>query len=280
MRILLIGKSGQLGWELEQTLASHELVSVGRAELDLADLAAIRKVTQHARPEVIVNAAAYTAVDRAEGEPAAAMAINAVAPGILAEEAKRSAALLVHYSTDYVFDGAKDEPYTEQDAPNPLNVYGLSKLKGEEAILASGCRHLILRTSWVYAPRGRNFLLSILKAAGEQRVLRVVEDQWGAPTSAAVIALATAQIVRNPVAAGLYHLSAAGRTTWHGFAEEIVRKRGLSVPVIGVSTEAFGAKARRPRNSLLDNSKLERDFGISLDDWRSELGRVMTRLKD
>ncbi len=276
MRILLIGRHGQVGWELERRLADlGEVIATDRSSLDLADPDAIVRGVRSARPEVIVNAAAYTAVDRAESEPEVAGRINAAAPAVLAEEARRGHALLLHYSTDYVFDGAKPQPYTEEDATNPLNVYGASKLQGERAIAASACRHLILRTSWVYAARGKNFLLSILRAAREKRGLRVVDDQVGAPTSAPAIAEATVRLLRTGKAEGLYHMSAGGKTTWHGFAEAILEEAGLAVAVQRISSGQYGAPARRPRNSLLENARMHRDFAFALGDWRGELASVM-----
>jgi len=253
------------------------VIATDRATLDLADPDAIRRAVREAKPGVIVNAAAYTAVDKAESEPGLALRINGEAPGILAAEAARAGALLVHYSTDYVFDGAKDAPYVEDDPTGPVNAYGRSKLEGERAILASGCRHLVLRTSWVYAPRGRNFMLTILRAAREQPELRVVDDQVGAPTSAQAIAGATQALIAAD-AGGLYHLSAAGRTSWHGFATAIVQGAGLATPVLPIPTAQYPTPARRPRNSLLDNARLQEDFGIALPGWRELLAQAQRAL--
>ena len=277
MRILLTGRQGQVGWELERALAPlGELVATERAGLELADADAIRRVVRQAKPDLIVNAAAYTAVDRAESEPELAMRINGAAPGILAEEAKRLGALLLHYSTDYVFDGAKGAPYLESDAPNPLNHYGRSKLAGERAIVASGARHLILRTSWVYGLRGKNFLLTILARARSGAPLRVVDDQHGTPNWCREIAAATAQIVaRHADAQGVYHMSAAGETTWHGFACAILQEAGIGTDVQSVTTAEFSAAVARPRYSVLDSAKLAREFGIVLPDWRESLHRGM-----
>ena len=277
MRILLTGRQGQVGWELERALAPlGELVATERASLELADADAIRRVVRQAKPDLIVNAAAYTAVDRAESEPELAMRINGAAPGILAEEAKRLGALLLHYSTDYVFDGAKGAPYLESDAPNPLNHYGRSKLAGERAIVASGARHLILRTSWVYGLRGKNFLLTILARARSGAPLRVVDDQHGTPNWCREIAAATAQIVaRHADAQGVYHMSAAGETTWHGFACAILQEAGIGTDVQSVTTAEFSAAVARPRYSVLDSAKLAREFGIVLPDWRESLHRGM-----
>jgi dTDP-4-dehydrorhamnose reductase len=274
LRILLTGRNGQVGWELQKTLASlGEIAAFGRAELDLRDTARLRDAVREANPDVIVNAAAYTAVDKAESERDAAFAVNAAAPGVLAEEAKMSGALLVHYSTDYVFDGAKAAPYVEDDAPNPINVYGASKLAGERAITASGCRHLILRTSWVYGPRGSNFARTMLRLARERPELTVVDDQVGAPTSSLAIARATAQVLR-PGAHGTYHLSAAGQTTWFGFARAILARAGIATSIRPIRTEDYPTPARRPRNSRLDCSRLRQDFGLSLAPWEEQLSEV------
>jgi dTDP-4-dehydrorhamnose reductase len=275
LRILLTGAGGQVGGELKSTLAAlGEVVAPVRAGLDLRDAARIREAVRAANPDVIVNAAAYTAVDKAETERDAAFAVNAAAPGVLADEAKRSGALLVHYSTDYVFDGTKAAPYVEEDAPNPINVYGESKLEGERAIAASGCRYLILRTSWVYGPRGSNFMLTLLRLAKERPELRVVDDQLGAPTSSLAIARATAQVLR-PGAHGLYHLSAGGKTTWCGFARAILDRAGIATPVLAIRTEDYPTPAKRPRNSRLDCSRLHADLGVALAPWDEALAETM-----
>jgi dTDP-4-dehydrorhamnose reductase len=274
LRILLTGRNGQVGWELQKALAPlGELNALGRAELDLRDAGRIRDAVRASNPDVIVNAAAYTAVDKAESEREAAFAVNAIAPGVLAEEAKRNGALLVHYSTDYVFDGTKPAPYVEEDEPNPLNVYGASKRAGERAIADSGCRHLILRTSWVYGPRGSNFYLTMLRLARERPELRVVDDQMGAPTSSVEIARATLHMLQ-PGAHGLYHLSAAGSTTWCGFARAILAHAGIATPVVGIRTEDYPTPAKRPRNSRLDCSRLSADFGLALAPWEKQLAEV------
>jgi len=274
LRILLTGRNGQVGWELQKALAPlGELTALGRAELDLRDAGRIRAAVRASNADVIVNAAAYTAVDKAESERDAAFVVNATAPGVLAEEAKRSGALLVHYSTDYVFDGAKPAPYVEEDAPNPINVYGASKLAGERAIVGSDCRYLILRTSWVYGPRGANFYLAMLRLARERPELRVVDDQVGAPTSSLAIARATAQLLR-PGAHGLYHLSAAGSTSWCGFARAILERAGIATPVVAIRTEDYPAPAKRPRNSRLDCARLRADFGVVLAPWEEGLAEV------
>jgi len=269
VRILLSGRNGQVGWELERTLAPlGDVIAFDRTGLDLAKpdeiIARVREVT----PDIIVNAAAYTAVDKAESEPELAFAINATAPGILAEEAKRGGALFVHYSTEYVFDGSKIEPYVEDDAPNPLNAYGGSKLAGERAVAASGCRHLTLRTSWLYASRGNNFLLTVLRLARERSELRVVDDQRGAPTWAREIAEATAKSLQSAhPPTGLYHLTASGETTWCGFAREILRIAGVATPVLGIRTSEWPTSATRPANSVLSNTKFRSSFGFSLGEW-------------
>lgn len=276
---MITGKNGQVGWDLARVLPRlGELRATDRSEIDLADADSIRRVVRETRPEVLVNAAAYTAVDKAEAEPDLAMRINGEAPGILAEEAKRLGALLVHYSTDYVFDGEKAGAYLETDEPNPLGAYGRSKLAGERAIAESGCRHLVFRTCWVYAPRGRNFALTILKAARERPELRVVNDQFGAPTSSAAIAEATLRALEKGGREGIYHMSAGGRTSWHGFAQAIVQGAGLTTPVNAIPTSEYPTAARRPRNSVLDNSRLNDAFGIRLAPWESGMREVLARL--
>lgn len=273
MKILLTGCAGQLGSVLAQRLMPlGDVCAMDRGRLDLLDTTAIRSVLGNERPDVIVNAAAYTAVDQAEHEPEVAFAVNAEAPRILAEEARELDALLVHFSTDYVFDGEKPGHYAETDFPNPLNAYGSSKLAGEQAIAAAGCRYLTLRTSWIYGPGGRNFVRSILSAAKVRPELRVVDDQCGAPTSSIDVAEALARILalsdlrQRP--GGVYHLSAAGETTWFGFAQEIVSVAGIAVSLEPVSTAEYGAPARRPTNSVLDNRKFLGEFGFRIGDWR------------
>jgi len=275
VKILLTGKNGQVGWELERCLLPRGRVfAFDRASLDLTDPDQIVARVRELKPELIVNAAAYTAVDRAESEPEIAMQINTAAPGILAEEAKRLGALLVHYSTDYVFDGMKPTPYLETDTPNPISAYGRSKLEGERAIQASGCRHLILRTSWVYGLRGKNFLLTILRLAREGRELRVVDDQIGAPTWCRDIAVATARLAQESAAretAGLFHLTAAGATSWYGFAREILETSGLGAPVMAIPSSEYRSPARRPANSLLSCAKLKAWCNIELPEWPDSL---------
>jgi len=284
LRILLTGRNGQVGWELERKLAPlGEVIATDRATLDLADPDAIRRVVRETNPDVIVNAAAYTAVDKAESEPELAMRINGIAPGVLAEEAKRLGALLVHYSTDYVFDGEKATPYVEDDPPNPLNVYGKTKLEGERAIQASGCRRLILRTSWVYGARGKNFLLTVLRLATERPELRVVHDQVGAPTwcralaEASVVAIPKA--LREPAANGLFHATNAGETSWFGFAQEALRLTNWRTPVRAISAIEYPTSAARPANSVLDNRKLHKMFDIALPDWQTSLAGCIREIR-
>jgi dTDP-4-dehydrorhamnose reductase len=274
LRILLAGATGQVGWELRKTLAPlGELRPLDRYGLDLADTPTLVASVRALQPGVIVNAAAYTAVDKAESERDEAFAINATGPRVLAEEAKRIGAFLVHYSTDYVFDGEKASPYVEDDPTHPLSVYGESKLAGEQAILKSGCRHLILRTSWVYGPRGRNFYLTMLRLAKERPELRVVDDQVGAPTSSLEIARATAALI-DKGAQGLYHMTAGGETSWCGFARAILKQAGMKTPVVAIRTEDYPTPARRPRNSRLDCSKLRREHGVALAPWEEALAEV------
>ncbi len=279
MKILLTGCAGQLGRELKRSLASlGELVACDRRQLDLTQPETLRDTVRAVAPTVIVNAAAYTAVDKAESEPAMAEAINATAPAILGEEARRLGALLIHYSTDYVFDGTKLAPYTESDNATPLAAYGRSKRNGELAIAASGARHLILRTSWVYGLHGANFMKTMLRLGRERSELRVVGDQIGAPTWARHLADVTALILaRDDVAGGLYHLAAAGETSWHGYAEAIFAEAlaaGLleKTPLVHRITSAdYPLPAPRPGNSRLDCSLFRRDFGLALPDWRTGL---------
>jgi dTDP-4-dehydrorhamnose reductase len=279
VKLLLTGAAGQVGWELAPRLAAlGEVVAPERGSLDLADAGGLRACVRAARPDVIVNAAAYTAVDRAESEPGLAFAVNAAAPGVLAEEAKRLGALLVHYSTDYVFDGTKPAPYVEDDPPNPLSVYGRSKLEGERAIRASGCRRLILRTTWIYAGRGRNFLLTMLRLAAERPELRVVDDQRGAPTWARDIAVATTTLLGNPPE-GLFHLAAGGATTWCGFARAIMQRAGLATPVHAIATSEYPTPARRPANSVLDCGRLRAAAGIVMPAWEEGLAGCLAGLR-
>ena len=288
--ILVLGKQGQIAWELQVTLASLGNVTVfGSQELDLANSDRIREQVRQVQPDIIVNAAAYTAVDKAETEPELCAAINATAPGILAELAQKSQALLVHYSTDYVFDGSKTGPYLETDITNPLGVYGASKLAGEQAILQVDCPHLILRTTWVYGNRGKNFLLTILRLAAERSELKIVSDQIGVPTWSRSIAEATSQILAqcddDRSLRGLYNLSAAGKTSWHGFASQIVSQyrelhpdRHLTIQnILPIPASDYPTPAQRPANSVLDNSKILADFGVQLPDWDLSLSQLLAR---
>ena len=272
MKILLTGRGGQVGSELQAIL--QPAVATEHATLDLADADAIRRTVRAAKPDVIINAAAYTAVDKAEAEPELAMRINGAAPGVLAEEAKRADALLVHYSTDYIFDGTKRSPYVETDPPKPMSVYGRTKLEGERRIHASGCRHLILRTAWVYG-QGSNFVRAILRHAEKGAGLRVVNDQIGAPTWARDIARATGDLL-NKGAEGTFNVSAAGNSSWYEVALEILRLVGRKVDVKPVSTAEYGAKAPRPAYSVLDNGKLRAKGVAPIGDWR---GRLAEHLK-
>lgn len=283
MKILLTGRDGQVGWELQRTLAPlGEVVALGRAELNLAEPDAIRHAVRHVGPDLIVNAAAYTAVDKAEEERELAFAVNGMAPGVMAEEAKRLGAAIVHYSTEYIFDGTKNTPYEEIDAPHPLNVYGESKLAGEQAVAASGAAQLTLRTSWVYGLRGRNFLRTIQRLANERDELRVVDDQVGAPTWSRAIAEATAAILaqclhqdsvtgRLREQGGLYHLSCAGQTSWFGFASAIVAGPPKPPRMTPITTAEYPLPAPRPAYSVLANARLARTFGIRLPTWDEAL---------
>lgn len=282
--ILLVGSNGQVGHELLQTLAPlGEVVSTDRATLDLRDEAAIRAAVRAARPALIVNAAAYTAVDKAESESGLAFAVNGRAPGVLAEEAAALGAWLVHYSTDYVFPG--DKPlgsYREDETTGPISVYGRSKLAGEQAIAAAGARHLILRTSWVYGPHGANFVKTIARLARERERLTIIADQHGAPTSSRLIAEVTAQLAPRLLAGeaegGIYHLQGAGEATWHEFAVAVVERLRQLDPaavrcreIAPIPTSAYPTPARRPANSRLDCGKLQQAFGLRLPHWREDL---------
>jgi dTDP-4-dehydrorhamnose reductase len=289
IRILITGKNGQVGWELQRALCPlGEVIAADRRQMDFASPEGIRDAIRRIKPRVIVNAAAYTAVDRAETEPGPAMAVNGIAPGIVAQEAQRLGAFLIHYSTDYVFDGSKDAPYVESDPANPLGVYGRSKLAGEQAIQATGLPHCIFRTSWVYSTRGHNFSRTMLRLARERNELRIVDDQLGAPTWARGIAEITAQVLAQAVTAGgldadrlreqsgLYHLTAAGTVSWFAFAQAIFAGAGAiageKIPrLIPIRTIDYPLPARRPANSRLDNSKFAAAFGLTLPDWEAML---------
>jgi len=290
MKILLTGKNGQVGWELQRTLAPlGEVVAVDRLKLDLGNPDSIRSVIREVKPDLIVNPAAHTAVDKAESEPELAMAVNGIAPGVMAEEAKKLGAAMVHYSTDYVFDGTKTSPYTEEDIPNPINVYGKTKLAGEQAIQAVGIPHLILRTSWVYGARGKNFLLTILRLAKERDELKIVDDQLGAPTWSRMIAEATAQILAQSVSpltphpslltqyGGIYNLTAAGRTSWCGFTQAILENAQVGTRAIPITSADYPLPAPRPLFSLLASDKLAKTFGLKLPSWEDSLALCMAR---
>lgn len=278
MKILLTGRDGQVGWELERMLQPlGSVAATHRASLDLSDSDALRRFIRNQKPELIVNAAAYTAVDKAEAEPQLAMQVNAAAPGVMAEEAKRLGALLVHYSTDYVFDGEKRSPYVEDDAPRPLGVYGRSKLDGERRIAAAGCRALVLRASWVYSPaRGRNFFRTIAAKARAGERLRVVADQKGVPTPSEFLAKCTLDLLKLGKT-GLFHAVPSGETTWHGFALAIVAAIRAQVEVEPIDTRAFAAAAARPRYSVLANARLAAALGARIPDWREVVPPIMER---
>jgi dTDP-4-dehydrorhamnose reductase len=291
MKILLLGKDGQVGRELQRTLLPlGEVHAVGRAEVDLRDLAALKGLLDAHAPDIVVNAAAYTAVDKAEQEEASAYEINAAAVGALAVYARLRGALLVHYSTDYVFDGEKPAAYVETDETNPKSAYGRSKRAGEEAILDSGCDALIFRTSWVFAAHGNNFVKTMLRLAKERASLNVVADQHGAPTSAELIsdvtALAIAGHRRQTLPSGIYHLTASGETTWHGFASHIISRalaNGVKLKVTAdginpIATEAYPLPAARPRNSRMSTAALSSALGLHLPGWKIHVDRVVDQL--
>jgi dTDP-4-dehydrorhamnose reductase len=288
---LLFGADGQVGWELQRAFAPlGEVRPLTQGNVDLADANALRAAIRETRPTVILNAAAYTAVDKAESEPDLARAVNATAPAIMAEEAKALGAWLVHYSTDYVFDGAKAGAYTEDDAANPLGIYGRTKHEGERAIAASGASHLTLRTSWVFGPHGGNFLKTMLRLAREREELSVVADQVGAPTSSELLADVTAHAVRAALAgrldSGLYHLAAAGETSWHGYAKYIVAEAsrlgaGLKLAperIKAIPTEQYPLPAARPKNSRLDCMHIRQALDLELPDWRWHVRRTLIEL--
>jgi dTDP-4-dehydrorhamnose reductase len=284
LKILLLGKNGQVGWELQRTLVPlGEIITLGRSELDLTDQNAIRRTIRAIKPDLIVNAAAYTAVDKAEDEPELAMAVNGIAPGILAEEASLIKAKLVHYSTDYVFGGTKNEPYTEDDCPNPINVYGKTKLAGEKAIIEKEGHFLIFRVSWVYGKRGNNFLQTMLRLFLERKELKIVSDQIGAPTWSRMIAEATAQVIGFErtinMVQGVYHLTAAGQTSWHGFAKSIQsiskNEAAKKIKLIAIESEDYKTKAARPKYSVLDCTSLFQQIGLKLPNWQQMLELAM-----
>jgi dTDP-4-dehydrorhamnose reductase len=288
-RILLTGKTGQVGYELERSLQGlGEIIALDRSQMDLSNLAQVRDVIRALKPNLIINPAAYTAVDKAESEPELAMRINGEAPGVMAEEAKKLGAAMIHYSTDYVFDGSKSTPYVETDPTGPINVYGATKLAGDQAIQAAGIPHLILRTSWVYGMRGNNFLRTILRLAQEREELRIVGDQHGAPTWCRTIADTTAHIVaqgRNAEQphdwwrqrSGTYNLTSQGQTTWHGFAQAIIAHASLAKrpTVIAITTQDYPLPAKRPKYSTMSCDELIDTF-CGLPDWESALKLCQT----
>ena len=294
MKILLLGKNGQVGWELQRALAPlGELVALdfdshGPLKADFSNPESLAATVRAVAPQIIVNAAAHTAVDKAESEPDLARTLNATAPGVLAREAKSIGAWLMHYSTDYVFDGSGSTPWTEDSPTGPLSVYGGTKLEGEELVRASGCRHLIFRTSWVYAARGGNFAKTMLRLAKERDRLTVIDDQIGAPTGAELLADLTTHALRTalsrPEVAGTYHAVASGETSWHGYARHVIefaRARGEAIKVAPdtidpVATSAFPTPARRPGNSRMNTTKLRETFGFTLPDWRAGVERMLT----
>ncbi|KII31004.1 dTDP-4-dehydrorhamnose reductase [Pseudomonas fluorescens] len=291
MKILLLGKDGQVGWELQRSLRPlGELIALGRHGVDglsgdLTDLAALRETIRKVQPDVIVNAAAYNAVDTAESEPDQANLVNAQAIQVLADEARDVGAWLVHYSTDYVFDGQGQVPWLEGDEPQPLNRYGESKLAGERAVQASGCRYLLFRTSWVYSARGGNFAKTMLRLGKEREKLNVIVDQVGAPTGADLIAditvLALQQALKRPELSGLYHLAAAGEVSWYGYACHVLdfaKANGESLAVQAIEpieATAYPTAARRPLNSRLNTQKLRDNFSLHLPDWQSGVTRML-----
>lgn len=295
MKILLLGKNGQLGWELQRSLAClGELVALDRHSTahcgDLSDLTALADTVRVCRPDVIVNAAAYTAVDQAEGDEDVARTINARAPAVLAREVAALGALLVHFSTDYVFDGSGQQAWTESDVPAPLNTYGQTKLDGERAIQALCPRHLIFRTSWVYAARGGNFAKTMLRLAQERERLTVIDDQWGAPTGADLLADVAAhcirQVLQRPGDVGLYHLAASGETSWFGYAKHVLAQaliarsatKIVAKEVLAVPSSAFATAAARPLNSRLDTRRLQAVFGLSLPPWQHGVDRLLAEI--
>ena len=294
MKILLLGKNGQVGWELQRSLSVlGEVVALDRHSTPCGDLSQPERLAQtvrELRPDVIVNAAAHTAVDKAESEVDLARTLNAAAPAALAQAAAETGAWLVHYSTDYVFNGSGNTPWQEGDATGPLSVYGQTKLEGEQAISASGCKHLIFRTSWVYAARGGNFAKTMLRLAQERERLTVINDQHGAPTGADLIADVTAHAIRSaqhkPELAGLYHLVADGETTWHGYASHAIALAREWRPDLGwkvndiapVETSAFPTPAKRPQNSRLNTQKLQQAFGLNLPHWQLGVDRLLAEI--
>lgn len=297
MRILLTGKNGMVGWELNRSLLPlGEVIAIGRDEMDFSKPDRLRDVVQEVSPDIIVNAAAYTAVDKAEKEESMAALINSEAPRVLAEEAQRIGALLVHYSTDYVFDGTKDTPYVEDDIPNPINAYGRTKLEGERAIQGSGADYLIFRTSWVYAERGNNFLNTMLRLMKEKETLSIVDDQVGAPTWARTIADSTAHCIKQlmrekkqqEISSGIYNLTNTGETSWHGFASKIAEnmkkisngKKIIVNRLEPISSNDYPTPAKRPNNSRLSTEKLKDNFSLNIPEWNYALELCVNGLKN
>ncbi|NMM81615.1 dTDP-4-dehydrorhamnose reductase [Acidovorax sp. SRB_14] len=299
MKILLLGKNGQVGWELQRSLAPlGEVTALDRHSTDfcgdLSNLQGLADTVQRLQPDVIVNAAAHTAVDKAESEPDLARTINAAAPGVLAQEAHKLGAWLVHYSTDYVFDGSGTQPWLETDAPAPLSVYGQTKLEGERLIAQHCQKHLIFRTSWVYAARGGNFAKTMLRLARERERLTVIDDQWGAPTGAELLADVTAHAIRQVLQrpsephgeAGIYHLAASGEASWNSYAKHVLAQAAQAQPAIElvakevapVPTSAFPTPARRPHNSRLNTDKLQTTFGLRLPPWQQGVDRMLAEI--
>ena len=295
LKILLFGKGGQVGWELQRSLSAlGDVVALDSGDTtlcgDFTDLDGIAATVRAVQPDIIVNAAAHTAVDKAESEPDLCRTINALAPGVLAREAAACGAWLVHYSTDYVFNGGGEHPWSETDSTGPLSVYGSTKLEGEQAIQASGCKHLIFRTSWVYAARGGNFAKTMLRLAGERDKLSIIDDQIGAPTGADLLADVTAHAIRavrqRPELAGVYHLAAAGSTSWHGYASLVIktaRNAGVAIKVAqqdiaAVTSDAFPTPAPRPKNSRLNTGKLQAAFDLTLPQWQQGVIRMLTEI--
>lgn len=277
MRVLLFGANGQVGHALLSLGRDHlTWLPAGRNDCDLADAESVQRVIEDAQPDAIVNAAAYTAVDKAESDRERCFAVNAEAPSVMARAATAIGARLIHYSTDYVFDGTKDAPYVEEDPTGPRNVYGASKLAGEDAILKSGANATILRTSWVYSNHGSNFMKTMLRLGAERPELRIVADQHGAPTSAEAIAEATVRLLEQPASPGLFHMTAAGDTTWFGFAEAIFVAAGVSTPrLVPIATADYPTPAARPANSILKNDRFSQTFGFALPHWRDQLDAVI-----
>ena len=295
MKVLLLGANGQVGWQLQRSLAPlGQLIALTRSSTelcgDISDLSGLARTVQKVRPDVIVNAAAHTGVDLAESQTALARTLNALAPSVLAQEAAKMGALLVHYSTDYVFDGSGSQPWRESDAASPLSVYGQTKLDGERLVQAACPNHLIFRTSWVYAARGANFAKTMLRLGQERERLQVIDDQYGAPTGADLLADVTAHAIRcvlqRPQTAGLYHVAAGGETTWNGYAKYVLRQAAVAssainikaTEVAAVATSAFPTPARRPHNSRLDTSRLRTTFDLSLPDWQLGVARMLAEI--